>query len=217
MSSVNECLETLTISISSLYKHPSVQDAYLSHFKEEASNETLPPHAPETVKTVEKACREIGLKHFKLRKVESDYYEWELQRRAFRLLAPSKSHLCKSVVMEDKKDMSSPTRYFCVITQYVQNINIQKLNAFIHKLEPGRKTAQMRLVSAELSYELTGFDNNGVCPIGMKKELPIILSESIARLQPPVLWLGGGDVDWKLCLPVEDFIRATNCYIVDLS
>ena len=38
----------------------------------------------------------------RLYEVETDYYDWPLQQRAFRVLAPSKDHMCKSVVMENR-------------------------------------------------------------------------------------------------------------------
>jgi hypothetical protein len=36
---------------------------------------------------------------------------------------------------------------------------------------------------------------NAVTPIGMKTDIPIILCESITKLQPNYFWLGGGEVD----------------------
>lgn len=51
----------------------------------------------------------------------------------------------------------------------------------------------------------------------MDQPVPVILAESITKLNPPVLFIGAGHIDWKLALPVQDFIKATNCMITDLD
>lgn len=51
---------------------------------------------------VRKACQELSLINVaRFYHVESDYYSWPLQQRAYRLQAPSQAHLCKSVIMEN--------------------------------------------------------------------------------------------------------------------
>lgn len=50
---------------------------------------------------------------------------------------------------------------------------------------------------------LTGFSHNAVTPIGMSERLPVILSDRIARLAPPMFWMGGGEVDLKLGLDLQ--------------
>lgn len=48
-----------------------------------------------------------------------------------------------------------------------------------------------------MSDQLTGFRHNAVSPIGLATALPIIMSDRVAALQPPVFWLGGGEADLK--------------------
>jgi hypothetical protein len=31
------------------------------------------------------------------------------------------------------------------------------------------------------------------------------------------MFLGAGDVNWKIAVPIEDFIQETNCLVMDLS
>ncbi|CAG8533063.1 2167_t:CDS:2, partial [Gigaspora rosea] len=171
-------------------------------------------------------CNELGIRNVsRFYEVESDYYEWELQRRAFRLVAPSIDHLCKSVIFEntrcihDNIDDPLNSKYYCVIVQYVGSINTQKLMNFVRGLKNksiSKKNYNFRVADAEKSIELTGFENNGVSPIGMNQKLPIIVAKSITELKPAVFYLGAGHVDWKLALPIKNFIDVTRCLITDL-
>ncbi|RUP46082.1 YbaK/aminoacyl-tRNA synthetase-associated domain-containing protein [Jimgerdemannia flammicorona] len=153
-------------------------------------------------------------------------YNGMLNFPSFRLLAPSQAHLCKSVVFENTRcthnEISNPlnSKYYCVIVQYVASINTQKLMNYVRALNNNlisRKNYNMRLTSPENSLALTGFDYGGVSPIGMKQPVPVILSEAIVELQPPVFFLGAGHVDWKIAMPIDDFLKATKCFMADLS
>ncbi|RIA97687.1 hypothetical protein C1645_732236 [Glomus cerebriforme] len=223
---IKEQLNELINQVSMLYSSKNIVIHYLNHFKQKAKLTELDV-APEPVKKVEKACISLGIRDIcRFYHVESDYYNWELQRRAFRLIAPSINHLCKSVIFEntrsshDSIDDPLNSKYYCVITQYVGSINAQKLMNFVRALKNkqiSKKNYNFRVAESEKSVRLTGFENNGVSPIGMKLQIPIILSSTIKNLQPPVFYLGAGHIDWKLSLPVHDFISATNCFIADLS
>jgi len=90
--------------------------------------------------------------------------------------------------------------------RYVSAINTQKLINYVRDLKQrtiSKRFYNMRVTNPENSLALTGFDNNGVSPLGMTVSLPIILSEPITLL--------------KISLPVEDFVRATGCFIADLE
>ncbi|CAG8477542.1 1027_t:CDS:2 [Ambispora gerdemannii] len=220
-------IEELIDTISNLYASPKLALYYLDYFKQKAKNNVLVQEAPEPVKHVEQACKELEIRSVtRFYQVESDYYEWELQRRAFRLLAPSRKHLCKSVIFEnthsthDSIDDPNNSKYYCVIVQYIASINTQKLMNFVRALSDkkiSKKHYNFRLASPEKSLELTGFGNGGVSPIGMRNQIPIILSKNILSLQPPIFYLGAGHIDWKLALPADNFVEKTHCYIADLS
>ena len=62
---------------------------------------------------------------------------------------------------------------------------------FCLTLDPGRTLCSPHL-SPQDSGLLTGYQKNGVCPVGMRKPLPIILSADIAAL--PFFYVGGGHV-----------------------
>lgn len=96
-------LDDIIQQIVDLYAEPTLQQSYLQFFKRRAANLEL-ESAPPEVEMVLAACKKRGLQNAaRFYKVESDYYDWDLQKRAFRLLAPSTHHLCKTVVFENKR------------------------------------------------------------------------------------------------------------------
>ncbi|CAG8463052.1 6190_t:CDS:2 [Funneliformis caledonium] len=211
---VKERLNDLINQVSMLYSSKNIIVHYLDHFKRKATLTKLDDNAPESV---EKACIDFGVRNVsRFYHVESDYYDWELQRRAFRLIAPSINHLCKSVIFEntrcshDSIDDPLNSKYYCVITQYVGSINTQKLMNFVRTLKHkqlSKKYYNFRVADEEKSVRLTGFESNGVSPIGMTFQIPMILTNAITELQPPVFYLGAGHIDWKLALPINSFIH----------
>ncbi|KAH8547749.1 hypothetical protein BGW37DRAFT_432106, partial [Umbelopsis sp. PMI_123] len=178
---------------------------------------------------VYRACQTSSLADMcRYYEVEPDYYEWSLNRRAYKLQT-SVTNLCKSVVFENTRcehnDFSGishihNSKYYCVITQYITPVNTSKMIDKVRELTDNnisKKKYNFRLTSAENSFALTGYDNNGVCPMGMTERIPIILSKAITELKPAVMFLGAGDVNWKIAIPIEDFIRETKCLVMDLS
>ena len=73
-----------------------------------------------------------------------------------------------------------------------------------HKLS--RKCFHFRLADESIAQELTGYGYNATTPFLMKTNLPIILSKSIIELKPQYFWMGGGEVDLKLGISVEEFL-----------
>ena len=73
------------------------------------------------------------------------------------------------------------------------------------------------LAPEKVNDEMTGFLHNAVCPFGLATPIPILVCASCLQLSPPFLWMGGGEVDVKLGLPVSDFVRATGALVADVS
>lgn len=42
---------------------------------------------------------------------------------------------------------------------------------------------QLTFLMKKVSLKLTGFEKGGVCPIGMNEPVPVILAESITKLE----------------------------------
>ncbi|CAG8510105.1 308_t:CDS:2 [Diversispora eburnea] len=222
-STIEENLQNLIDQIKIIYSSPNLESHYLEYFKRQVTQ--IDEGAPDNVKKVEKTCSELGIRNVsRFYKVESDYYEWELQRRVFRLVAPSVEHLCKSVIFENTRfphdEINDPlnSKYYCVI--YVGSINTQKLMNYIRSLKNksiSKRNYNFRVADVERMVQLTGFEHKGVSPIGMNQNIPIIVSKSITELHPPVFYFGAGHKDWKLGMPILDFIKANKCFVTDLS
>ena len=60
---------------------------------------------PVGVKQVMEGVQELGLcnESISIKQVESDYYEWSLEKRRDRLEAPSIGHLCKTLLFENSR------------------------------------------------------------------------------------------------------------------
>ncbi|KAI9334314.1 hypothetical protein BD770DRAFT_402475 [Pilaira anomala] len=191
-----QAIRAIQKDISSLYA--TVSEEYKKEWDLECQKQTY-TECPDVVKQVEKGAEALGIRDkCQIIPVEPDYYDWELQQRAFRVNAPSKEHMCKSVILENTRcthnDISDPlySRYYCVITQYVTPVNTQKLLNFCRSLknkEISKKYYNYRLADPDVTHQLTGYKKGGVCPVGMKEPIPIIIAESITKLEVSVLFI----------------------------
>jgi prolyl-tRNA editing enzyme YbaK/EbsC (Cys-tRNA(Pro) deacylase) len=106
------------------------------------------------------------------------------------------------------------------IVQYTARLNAEKVRQFVHSLNEGRipkKRFNLRLAPEEESNRLTGFEHNAVTPIGMRTDIPVILSDAIVKLEPDYFWLGGGEVDLKLGIKTLDFTQIVKPFITDCT
>lgn len=172
--------------------------------------------------------RSNGVRDFEFKKVPSDYYDWTLEARRDILGASSIDHLCKSIVLVNTQARSDVTdcsdrnnsKYYVVVVQYTARFNAETVKNFLYSLNDGKipkKKFNLRLAPEELSLNLTGFEHNGVTCIGMKTDIPVILDEAIAKLNPNFFWLGGGDIDLKLGIRTTEFINFVKPFIVSCS
>ncbi|KAJ7553399.1 hypothetical protein O6H91_06G096400 [Diphasiastrum complanatum] len=171
---------------------------------------------------------ERGVTSFKFARVPSNYYSRTYAERRDILGAASIHHLCKSIVMvnsqvhESVKDCTdrNNSKYYVIVIQYVARLHAEKVKKFIYSLNRGKfpKTKfNMRLAPESDSCNLTGYEHNAVTPLNMRTNIPVILSEKILKLEPNFLWLGGGEVDLKLGMRVQDFMDLVNPFIVDCT
>ncbi|GBG78434.1 hypothetical protein CBR_g26463 [Chara braunii] len=169
-----------------------------------------------------------GAQDFLFRRVPPHYYDSPIEARREMLCADSIECLCKSIVMvntqaeEHVRDCSNVlnSKYYVVVIQYAARLKEKKLKDFLYDLNKGKvskKRFNMRLAQSDISQELTGFGHNAVTPFGMKTNIPVILSHEITNLNPPFFWLGGGEVDLKLGIRTDDFIRLVDPFIVDCT
>lgn len=69
----------------------------------------------------------------------------------------------------------------------------------------------------QLRKSFKKYENLIQSPVGMKVKVPIILSHKIAQLEPRSFFLGGGEVDLKLELNTDEFIKIFNPYVTDIT
>lgn len=168
-----------------------------------------------------------GFRNTRFVRCPDDYYSWTLERRRAYLRAPSTKHLCKSIVMcntrcegEDSSDMLN-SKYYCVIVQYHTKMKAEDLMRILKRLNAERgRTFGSRHFNFRLADEcegITGYLPNAVTPLGLKTPMPVVLDKAIIKLQPPVMWMGAGEVSLKWSVQIDDFQRAFAPIVGDVS
>lgn len=116
------------------------------------------------------------------------------------------------------EDCSNPlnSRWYAVIIQYTSRLDTKKLEKFVRGLTSGSiRNYHFRSAKDKDLVSLTNSEYNGVCPIGNKVNIPIILSERLTS-QSGFMWVGGGEPDLKLGLYLNEFIKITGCFVADI-
>lgn len=161
----------------------------------------------------------------------SNYYDQPIAGRAKILGAPNTMHLCKSLLLENKKcpiGKGSPTfpRFVMVVVQYEATLNVRKLSNAVRALKPvadrvDYSSFDFRVASSEDNDRLTGFKHNAVAPFGLvgkdneKDGMLMVLAEAIVPLR--FFWMGGGHVRLKLGMSVPEFVAASGAIVADIS
>jgi prolyl-tRNA editing enzyme YbaK/EbsC (Cys-tRNA(Pro) deacylase) len=96
------------------------------------------------------------------------------------------------------------------------------LRTLVHEFLPidkrlAKKKFHFQLANDEDSLALSGFGHNAISPVGLLQNLPVIMCSRCAALNPPIIFLGGGHVDVKLALPVQDLVAATNAIVGEIT
>ncbi|KAJ2517456.1 hypothetical protein H4217_003954 [Coemansia sp. RSA 1939] len=218
---------------------------YMEWFAEQAANEAAAaaaaeedgntPEVPAGVNRVVQALTALGLRTTtRVYRVPRTYYSWPLYERALSVGAPSAEHMCKTVVLANTRWRSNNSnnsaeaeqteKYVCVVVQYTHTISTQALVDAVNGRTGGypqpvsRKQFNFRLADERAACALTGFGHNGVAPIGWPvRGVPVVVSAAIAGLRPPVIWLGAGDVDYKMAVPVVALVAAAGCIVAHIS
>ncbi|KAJ3064922.1 hypothetical protein HDU98_011677 [Podochytrium sp. JEL0797] len=224
-------IHAMTRTISNILARPEVQDRYMTHWKAQAVKEwkagDIMRNAPEGPRKVEAGVIELGLREVaRFYEVENDFYKWSLERRMLRMNVPSINHLCKTLFFENTRyipgsgDLLDPinSKYYLVVVQYTGKLNSAKLTNYVRALTKGsKKNFNLRVASEPESDEFTGHKSGGVVPFGLARDVPIILSRSVLDLAPRVFFMGCGHVDWKISVAVDEFVKATGCFIINLD
>lgn len=169
----------------------------------------------------------LGLYSSRWAWVPEPYYSWPLEKRASMLKAPTTAHLCKSLLLENKKvtdetfDFVTNPRFVMVILQYEAELATDLLTKSIRKLRPVEdrldpSSFDWRVAEPEDNDRITGYQFNSVTPLGLKEEVPIILSSAVSDLG--YFWMGGGHVHLKLGLSASEFVnKVKNVKVMEAS
>ena len=148
-----------------------------------------------------------------------------MEERKAALGATCTGQLCKAMLMQNRshsgRDVPENSEFYLVVVQYVAAINVKKMEAAVRTLLPpqerrGASDFSFCVAKDSDSLEITGFAHNSVSPFGLARKVPIILSKAVAD-EHRFMWMGGGHVDLKVGMSVEDFVRATSCFVLDAS
>jgi prolyl-tRNA editing enzyme YbaK/EbsC (Cys-tRNA(Pro) deacylase) len=164
---------------------------------------------PSNVSTVDdsmRRCRQdverLGLYSINWMWVPEPYYDWPLEQRAAALAAPSTLHLCKSLLLENKKavvsgpDFELHPRFVLVVLQYQAELSTDLLTKSIRRLRPVQERLDAssnfdwRVADAADNDRITGYQFNSVTPFGLQEDVPIYLSSAVVDLG--YIWMGGG-------------------------
>ena len=133
------------------------------------------------------------------------------------------------------------SEHFLVIVQYENaRFDAERLRRELVMRTAGfapAKAFNLRLAKDGVAEAMTGFVHGAVTPVGAlcgllgskgqvvlrvkqgegetKREIPVVLSSRVA-LRLPEFWMGGGEVDLKLCLSTKDFIRAYDPLVAEI-
>jgi prolyl-tRNA editing enzyme YbaK/EbsC (Cys-tRNA(Pro) deacylase) len=158
---------------------------------------------------------QAGVSWLPTRRVE----EAHSSRREF--LCSPKDTLCKSILLVNSAvPETSPlahsvtpsvfsSRYILVVLQYVTKLDTEALAKALRAQSTGDSGAssfKLNVAPAEASDELSGFVHNAITPFGMSHTVPVVVSRSIAD-RSGFIWLGGGEVDFKLRIPVKQLLK----------
>ncbi len=166
------------------------------------------------------ACSaQIGLKST-LYKVPGDYYSRSLEERRDLLHSSTTNALCKSLIFENtywkppsecgeecsgtdpETGDADYSRYYVCLVQYNRKISDHKLFKMLRAKRPELSKKYFNFRCAEDGDALAGFPFNGVAPVGMLRDIPIIVSDAI--MEEKYMFMGGGLEDVKLgCRPTD--------------
>mmetsp|Transcript_25426 Transcript_25426/g.70051 ORF Transcript_25426/g.70051 Transcript_25426/m.70051 type:complete len:214 (-) Transcript_25426:200-841(-) len=181
----------------------------------------------ESMRHARSAVESLGMYSSRWAWVPEPYYTWPLERRAALLKVPSTAHLCKSLLLENKKvtdetkDFWTNPRFVMVILQYEAELSTELLTKSIRKLRPvedrlDASSFDWRVAEPEDNDRITGYKFNSVTPLGLNEEVPIVLSSAVSDLG--YFWMGGGHVHLKLGLSASEFAtKVKNVKVMEAS
>jgi prolyl-tRNA editing enzyme YbaK/EbsC (Cys-tRNA(Pro) deacylase) len=77
-----------------------------------------------------------------------------------------------------------------------------------------KNSFNFQFASEEDSYRLSGFEHNAITPYGLKVgNVPVIVDSRLLEVSQSRIFLGGGLVDMKLLISVNDLVTSLNAKV----
>jgi prolyl-tRNA editing enzyme YbaK/EbsC (Cys-tRNA(Pro) deacylase) len=119
------------------------------------------------------------------------------------LLGCTEEQLTKVIIVENKVtdavDCSDPhnSLYYMVVVQYVARLSDVMLRKVVSELKPleqrlTKKKFNLQVAPEDVVLKLIGFAHNGVCPLGGKVRIPVIVDSAVRDVEKGFIWMGGG-------------------------
>ena len=165
------------------------------------------------------------------KQVPGDYFDRDLEGRAELLGAKSSMHLCKTLIFKNSRysyDYSIETyypKYAAAVLQYPLNVKSDRIMKYLKDMQNrnpvkgpvSKKNWHFRMADQEEAEDLTGVEMNAMSPAFLGKNVPVFVNSSILQLDPPFVWLGGGDLYLKIGISTEELVKFSSAHVIDLS
>lgn len=123
----------------------------------------------------------------------------------------SRAQMLKSVMIEHRAPtIAQDTKMWLLIVQEPFQVDFKKV---AHLLDVPRR--QLRLVSSEDVLDRTGFEVGAVSPLGLPKNVPVILDNEIQKLNS--VWCGTGEPTQSIELPLDELEQLTHAVYGDVA
>lgn len=176
-------------------------------------------------------ARAHSLQSVIFKQVPGDYFDRDLEGRAELLGAKSTMHLCKTLIFKNSRysdDYNIETyypKYTAAVLQYPLNVKSERIMKYSKELQNSnpvkgpvsKKHWHFRMADKQEAEDLTGVEMNAMSPAFLDKNVPVFVNSSILKLDPPFIWLGGGDLYLKIGISTEELVKFTSAHVIDLS
>ena len=150
-----------------------------------------------------------------------NYYSKTLEQRQNIINATTTDVMCKTIILENKnfdetQESKYYKRYYMCIVQYTNEFNAEKIakllrirqNKNCKENQLSKKYFHFRLSKEEVAFDMSGYYFNCITPYLMKcEEIEILFPLNLTKIYPYYFWLGGGEVELKVGLSINDFYR----------
>lgn len=164
---------------------------------------------------------------YKIVEADTKYYDLNLEQRQQILGANTTKVLCKTIILENKsfdkeKESAYYKRYYMCIVQYTNEFNAEKIIKVLRKRQNdnceeklSKKYFHFRLSKEEVAFDMSGYYFNCITPFLMKcSDMEILFPQNLLKIYPYYFWVGGGEVELKVGISVEDFFKLFNKQII---